>query len=92
MSNEITFKALRENLDAVLDQVVDEQEPVIVLRKGSRNVAIIPASELAGLIETAYLFRSPKNARRLMAAINRSPKHPPAYSSVEKLRQDLLGA
>jgi antitoxin YefM len=35
-------------------------------------VAIIPAEELAGLLETAHLFRSPKNVQRLLEALLRS--------------------
>jgi antitoxin YefM len=48
--------------------VVDDQEVVIVRRKGERDVALLPATELAGLMETAYLLRSPKNAKRLLGA------------------------
>ena len=66
---ETTYSKLRENLASVLDQVVDDQETVIVRRKGGRDVALIPASELASLSETAYLLRSPRNAKRLLAAI-----------------------
>ena len=50
---ETTYTSLRENLASVLDQVVDQQETVIVRRRGSRNVALLPARELAGFIETA---------------------------------------
>ena len=91
MPTETTYTALRQNLAAVLDQVVDRQETVIVRRKGAKAVALIPAAELAGLIETAHLLRSPKNAKRLMAAVNRSGKHAPKPSTVEQLRRDILG-
>jgi antitoxin YefM len=70
MATETTYTRLRQNLASVLDQVVDRQETVIVRRRGSRDVALIPASELAGLLETAYLLRSPNNARRLFAALD----------------------
>ncbi len=72
MASEISFTKLRENLAAVLDRVVDEQETVIVRRKGGRDVALLAASELAGLVETTYLLRSPANAKRLLAALGRS--------------------
>ena len=48
MPTETTYTSLRENLARVLDQVVDQQETVIVRRRGSRDVALIPATELAG--------------------------------------------
>ena len=57
MATETTYTALRENLASVLDRVVDDQETVIVRRKGGKDVALVPASELAGLMETAYLLQ-----------------------------------
>jgi len=47
MPTETTYTSLRQNLASVLDRVVDQQETVIVRRKGSRDVALIPAGELA---------------------------------------------
>ena len=69
MPRETTYSSLRENLATVLDQVVDQQDTVIVRRRGARDVALIPASELAGLMETAHLLRSPRNASRLITAL-----------------------
>jgi antitoxin YefM len=66
---ETSYTHLRENLAAVLDKVVDDREVVLVRRKGARDVALVPADELAGLMETAHLLRSPANARRLMSAL-----------------------
>ncbi len=68
MPVETTYTSLRENLASMLDRVIDDREVVVVKRRGFEDVALISASELAGLEETAYLLRSPKNARRLLAA------------------------
>jgi len=70
MSLETTYSALRANLADYLDQVVDDREVVIVRRRGARDVALIAADELAGVLETAHLLRSPANARRLFASID----------------------
>jgi antitoxin YefM len=91
MPTETTYTSLRDNLAAVLDQVVDQQETVIVRRKGTRDVALIPAAELAGLVETAHLLRSPKNAKRLLAAVNRTAGRTSKSSTVEQLRREILG-
>jgi len=53
---------LRENLATVLDRVTEDQQVVIVRRRGAPDVALVPAEELAGLVETAHLLRSPANA------------------------------
>jgi antitoxin YefM len=74
MPTEIPYTNLRENLAGFLDQVVDQQETVIVRRKGARDVARIPVGELSGLIETGRLLRSPRNARRLLTALWRAER------------------
>ncbi len=91
MATETTYTSLRENLASVLDRVVDQQETVIVRRRGARDVALVPASELAGLIETAHLLRSPQNARRLLAALRRSEQRKQKPATVEALRRQVLG-
>ena len=86
MLTETTYTNLRHNLASLLDQVVDRQETIIVRRKGSRDVALIPATELAGLIETAHLLRSPRNARRLLTALHRADARTSrTYGSVRTL-------
>ena len=71
---ETTYPQLRDELASVLDRVAGEQEVVIVRRKGARDVALIPADELAAIRETAHLLRSPKNAKRLLRAFRRAER------------------
>jgi antitoxin YefM len=92
MAIETTYTSLRANLASILDQVVDQQETVVVRRRGARDVALIPAGELAGLIETAHLLRSPRNARRLLAALRRAERGKTKPVSVAELRREMLGA
>lgn len=91
MPSETTYTSLRENLASVLDEVVDQQETVIVRRRGARDVALIPASELAGLLETAHLLRSPRNARRLLSALQRSKAGSVKPRSTKLLKKEILG-
>ena len=89
MPIETTYTSLRERLASVLDQVSDDNEVVIVRRRGAKDVALVPASEWAGLLETAHLLRSPRNARRLMAALQEARRGKGKRMSVEKLRREL---
>jgi antitoxin YefM len=89
MATETTYSKLRENLSSVLDQVVDDQEVVIVRRRNAKDVALVPASELASLTETAYLLRSPENARRLLAAVRWAEKGKGKPMTVEQLRRKV---
>ncbi len=74
MSAHTTFAQLRQNLESVLDQVSADRETIIVRRRGGHDVALVPAEELAGLVETAHLLRSPKNTRRLLTALERAKR------------------
>jgi antitoxin YefM len=52
-------------------------------------VALIPADELASLMETAYLLRSPRNAKRLLTALRRAKQRNLKPEPVEKLRREM---
>ena len=91
MPSETTYTSLRENLATVLDQVIDQQETVIIRRRGARDVALIPAAELAGIMETAHLLRSPRNSRRLMTALRRAKAGRVKAGTPGALRKEMLG-
>jgi antitoxin YefM len=67
----ISYTEARDRLASVWDHTVSTREPVVIDRRGHESVVIVPASEWEGLQETAHLLRSPANARRLLAALNR---------------------
>jgi antitoxin YefM len=93
MAIETTYTRLRQNLADVLNRVADDQEVVIVRRRGGPDVALIPAEELTSLMETAHLLRSPANARRLLTALQRAERKKGKPSTVEQLRREMdLGA
>ena len=64
----ISYTAARENLAATMDRVCDDHEPVVITRQKQRSVVIISLDDYKALEETAYLLKSPANARRLLAA------------------------
>jgi antitoxin YefM len=68
----MSYSMARENLASVIEHVVSTREEVVIERRGFEAVAMIPADELSGLMETAHLLRSPKNAKRLLEALLRS--------------------
>ena len=84
-----SYSNLRENLAAIWDKVEDSQEPVIVERRGHQTMAILPAEELEGLRETAHLLRSPRNAARLLTALQRAPRGQTKSIALEDLRAEL---
>jgi antitoxin YefM len=69
---ETSYSEARQHLAALLDRAVDDRETIIIARRNGARVALIAADELASYQETAYLFRSPANARRLLEALRES--------------------
>ena len=87
MATETTYTALRQGLATFLDRVTDDREVLLVRRRGARDVAIVPADELTSLMETAHLLRSPKNAERLLRALERAANAEGATESIASLRR-----
>ena len=72
MTIETTYSQAREQLKSLMDRAVDDREVILVRRRTGGDVAMIAADELAGLVETAHLLRSEKNAERLLSALSRA--------------------
>jgi antitoxin YefM len=84
-----TYTQARDGLAKLLDQVTHNREVVIIQRRGEEEVAMIAASELESLMETAYLLRSPANAERLLSALGRALKNEAQPLTVDDLRRDV---
>ena len=89
MAIETTFTSLRANLASSLDRVVRDREVIIVRRRGKEDVALVAADELASLLETAQLLRSPRNAKRLLSALHRAGSRTLKSQSVADLKREL---
>lgn len=64
----ITYTAARANLASTMDRVCEDHEPLIITRNGEQSVVMLSLEDFKSLEETAYLLRSPANAKRLLAA------------------------
>ena len=89
MAIQTTYSNARANFALLLDQVTEQQEIVIINRRGSEDVALVAVSELSSLLETAHLLRSPKNALRLMTALKRAMGKKLKPQTIESLRKDI---
>ena len=52
-----------------MKQVCKDHNPIIVTLKNNEAVVMMSLEDYESLTETAYLMRSPKNAKRLMESI-----------------------
>jgi antitoxin YefM len=89
MTRSTTYSALRADLKRELDAVVSDHVPLRVRRKSGEDVVIVSEADFASLEESAYLLRSPENARRLLRALHGDRMSDETFASVDELRAKL---
>jgi len=89
MANETTYTQARANLASLCREATSTAEPIIIHRRGAEDVALISAAELRSLLETAHLLRSPRNARRLLRALERARRRKLRPETVNALRREM---
>ncbi len=67
----MSYTESRAHYADVLDGVINDREEVVITRAGHEPVVIVSLADFESLRETAYLMRSPANARRLLDAMER---------------------
>lgn len=65
----MTYSTARANLAGVMNRVCEDHEPLIITRNGDQSVVMLSLDDYKALEETAYLLRTPANARRLLTSI-----------------------
>lgn len=65
----ITYSHTRQHLAEIMNKVTDDRSPVLITRQTGTPVVMMSLQDFNALEETAYLLRSPKNAKRLMESI-----------------------
>lgn len=65
----ISYSQTRQHLSEIMNKVSDDCAPILITRQKGRPVVMMSLDEYNALEETAYLLRSPKNAKRLMQSI-----------------------
>jgi antitoxin YefM len=65
----ITYTAARENLASTINRVCEDEAPIVITRNRDQAVVMMSLAEYESLQETAYLLRSPANAKRLLKSI-----------------------
>lgn len=80
-----TSTDLRKNLSALMDQVNDDHEPLIVTRANGKPVVMVSLEDYDAMDETAYLLSSPANAQALKEAMERVEKGKQVRKSLSEL-------
>lgn len=66
----IHYSTARQNFAKLMNQVCEEHEPLIITRKATNNnVVMMSLEDFNSIEETAYLLKSPKNAKLLRESL-----------------------
>jgi len=65
----VPYSQFRKNLNYHMERVCDDREPILIVRRNARSVALIAAEDYDGLVETVHLLKRPANAARLLRSI-----------------------
>lgn len=72
LTKQTNYTNLRQNLASMLDEVIEDRGVIIVSRSGKEDVAMLSAQELSSMMESLHLLKSPANAKKLFAAMERA--------------------
>jgi len=67
----VSYSEARQSFSATMNAAIDDREPVLITRQRGGNCVLISQDEYEAMEETAYLLRSPANARRLLQSVER---------------------
>lgn len=67
----MSYSESRKRYAATLSAVVEDREEIVITRSGHEPVVMVSLEDYEALKETAYLLRSPENARRILGSIER---------------------
>lgn len=84
-----TYTNARAHFAGLCDEVTENREIVVIRRRKGGNVAMIAADELQSLVESAHLMRSPRNAERLLSALDRALKGGGEPAPLQALRSEV---
>lgn len=65
----INYSEARQNLSATMLKTIEDRAPVLITRQNGEACVLMSLAEYESLEETAYLMRSPANAKRLVESV-----------------------
>ena len=68
----VSYSYTRAHLSTILDKIVNNSEVYCIKRKKDREIIMMDKSNYDSMLETAYLFKSPKNAKMLLKGLEES--------------------
>ena len=66
----VSYTQARKSLEAVINQVIENQEPALIRRREGGNVVLLPEQTYNSMQETLHLFSTTANAQRLLKSVD----------------------
>ena len=85
--NALSYSTARANLAVTMDKVCKDHNPVIITKKRDSAVVMISLEDYEAMEETAYLMRSPKNAKRLLKSIEDAQRGELIHKTTDELEE-----
>ncbi len=67
---QMSYSQLRQHLKLAIKTAASNHEPMVITSHDKPTAVLISYEDYRALEETAYLLRSPVNAKRLLAAVD----------------------
>lgn len=67
--NAVTMKEAKLHLEELVEQVIADAEPTIVITEGGERAVLLPLDEYNSWKETLYLLSNPANADHLRRSL-----------------------
>jgi antitoxin YefM len=64
-----TYTEAREKLSDIIEKVCEDHDPLIITKRRDKAVVLVSLEDYESMEETAYLLKSPRNARQLLESI-----------------------
>ncbi|GHT93671.1 hypothetical protein FACS1894116_06190 [Betaproteobacteria bacterium] len=82
----VSYSDARQNFSGTMNSVIEDRAPILITRQRGGNCVLVSQDDYEAMEKTAYLLRSPANARRLLQSIERIRS---GASAITKSMNDL---
>lgn len=89
MAIQCSYSEARAHLAELMDKAEEDRETVVITRRGKPATVLVSADEWESMEATLHLLRSPRNAARLLEAMDQIKRGEGTETTLPELRRQL---